>query len=415
MAVPSDVVILSDFAHVAGGAEKVALLSARGLADRGVRVTLLSAIGPVDDSLVGVPGLEVVCLEQQPFFKSSNRVAALSRIFWNADARTAIENVLQDKDTATTVVHAHSYLKLLTSSTLDAALTKGFPTVLTLHDYGIACPTQSFYDNPSGTICTRKPLSAACCLRQCTTRSMATKAGLVARAVLQQRIKRLPQRITAYVSVSSFSHGVLAPYLPASTPVISVRNPVELERGERVPCETNTTFAFVGRLTPEKAPEQLAEAARLGGVPALFVGDGDQRAAIEAANPDAEITGWIDSSEVAGHTRRARALCVTSRWYEAAPLTVFDALSQGIPLIVADTCAASEFVEDGETGLLYEGGNVAALGQALEALQDDALVRRMSETAYERFWRNPPTVAAHLDELTAAYETVLGLQPNTPN
>ncbi|MCB8933168.1 MAG: glycosyltransferase [Fimbriimonadaceae bacterium] len=407
MVAPRNVVILSDFAHVAGGAEKVALVSARALARRGHEVVLFSAIGPIAEELKGVPGLTVHCLEQQPFFKSSGRLRAAAKVFWNAEARAALGAVLETLDPAQSLVHAHSYLKLLSSSTLDLALKRGFRCALTLHDYGIACPQQNFYDHSSGTICHRKPLGWACTTTQCTPRSYPVKAGLLLRGWIQQRLARLPARLDAYLSVSEFSHDVLRPYLPASTPVIPVRNPVELERGERVAAEANARFTFVGRLTTEKSPELLAKAATLAGASALFVGDGEQRAAIETACPGAEITGWIPSEDVAGHTRSARAVCVTSKWYEAAPLVVFDALSQGIPLVVSDACAAQEFVEEGVTGLLFRSGDAEHLADRLRTLQDDSLVERMSRAAYDRFWADPPTVDAHIDELLAAYAQIM--------
>lgn len=404
---PRHVVILSDFAHVAGGAEKVALVSARALAKRGVHVVVLSAIGPIADDLVGVENLEVVCLEQQPFFKSAGKLGAVAKVFWNTEARQALEKILQPLPPAQTIVHAHSYLKLLSSATLDLAIKKGFPTVLTLHDYGIACPQQNFYDNASGSICRRKPLGLACATAQCTPRSYPVKAGLLARGFLQQRVARLPQRLQAYIKVSEFSHDVLRPFLPASSPVYSVRNPVELDCSERVPAETNVPFAFVGRLTREKCPELLAQAAATVGAQALFVGDGEQRPQVEAACPGATITGWIDSGEVASHTQSARAICVTSKWYEAAPLVVFDAQSQGIPLVVSDACAAQEFVEDGVTGLLFRSGDAEHLADRLRLLADPALVQSMSRTSYERFWANPPTVDAHVEELLCAYRQML--------
>lgn len=407
MVAPRNVVILSDFAHVAGGAEKVALVSARALAARGVQVHILSAIGPVDDELLGVPGLDIRCLEQQPFFKSSGRLRAAAKVFWNTEARQALREILHGLSPAETIVHAHSYLKLLSSSTLDFALARAFPTILTLHDYGIACPQQNFYDHARGEICTRKPLGIACVAAQCTPRSYPVKAGLLFRAWIQQQVARLPQRLSAYVSVSQFSHDVLRPYLPSSTPVHRVRNPVELERFERVAAERNARFAFVGRLTAEKSPELLARAAALVGVPALFVGDGERREAVEKACPEAVITGWIPSEEVAVHTRTARAICVTSKWYEAAPLVVFDALAQGIPLVVSDACAAQEFVEEGATGLLFRSGDAEHLAECLRKLSDDAVVQRMSQAAYERFWADPPTVDTHVDELLAAYAKIL--------
>jgi len=59
-----NVVILTDYAFINGGAGKVAIDSARELARSGLHVTLLCAVGPVAESLRDVPNLRIVCLDQ---------------------------------------------------------------------------------------------------------------------------------------------------------------------------------------------------------------------------------------------------------------------------------------------------------------------------------------------------------------
>ena len=60
-----EIVILNDYAVLNGGSASVALASARGLASRSVRVTLLTCVGPVAPELRSVPNLEVICLGQE--------------------------------------------------------------------------------------------------------------------------------------------------------------------------------------------------------------------------------------------------------------------------------------------------------------------------------------------------------------
>ena len=58
------VIIVSDYAWVAGGASKVAMLSAIALARKGYDVYHFSAVGPVADKLAGAP-LTIQCLEER--------------------------------------------------------------------------------------------------------------------------------------------------------------------------------------------------------------------------------------------------------------------------------------------------------------------------------------------------------------
>ena len=69
------VVIVSDFGSVNGCAAKVAIESARGLAEAGVEVVYACAIGPVSDRL-DHPGIEVARFEGEEIWQVGNRIAA---------------------------------------------------------------------------------------------------------------------------------------------------------------------------------------------------------------------------------------------------------------------------------------------------------------------------------------------------
>jgi glycosyltransferase involved in cell wall biosynthesis len=119
------------------------------------------------------------------------------------------------------------------------------------------------------------------------------------------------------------------------------------------------------------------------------------------------MLGWRDEAGVQALMRRARALVFPSVWYEGQPLTVYEALACGAPVIVSDACAGREAVEDGETGFWFRSGDPDSLAAHLVRLSDDALAERMSRAAYERYWASPLTSDAHLDRLMQVYDFVL--------
>jgi glycosyltransferase involved in cell wall biosynthesis len=163
----------------------------------------------------------------------------------------------------------------------------------------------------------------------------------------------------------------------------------------------------VGRLSPEKGYKLLAAAAADAACPVTFVGEGLSRSEIQAANPQAKITGWRSREAVLELLRGARALVLPSLWYEAQPLVTQEASALGIPVIVSDACAAREQVVDGKTGLLFRGGDQQDLARKLKMMQDEELAQQMGAATYETYWRNPPTMAAHLDALEDCYQAVL--------
>ena len=105
--------------------------------------------------------------------------------------------------------------------------------------------------------------------------------------------------------------------------------------------------------------------------------------------------------------RAARALVFPSLWYEGQPLTVLEAKAMGTPVIVSDVCAGREEIEDGVSGLWIKSADVESLARALERLKDDSLVQRMSDAVHHSYWRDPPTLEAHVGRVTAIYREML--------
>lgn len=401
------VVIVSDSARISGGAEKVALTSAIALAQHGVSTLAFTGTGPVDERLNAVPNLTVVNTGHKPFYESESKVASIKQVLWNQEAAAQFTAATKGLDPEDTVVHFHSYLRVLSASVLSAALRAGFNVVVTLHDYGLACPNMGFYHYRERAICHRTPLSADCIGTNCTLRGYVNKLGFVARGMVLEKRVRWRGRVKHFIAVSESSGDIMRPFLGDAAKLHLVLNPVDVPHGEPVAAASNRNLLFVGKLDAQKDPVRLAQAAQTVGMPVTFVGDGDLKDEVLAANPSATLTGWVTPAEVQQHQRSARALVMTSRWYEAAPLVIFDALAAGLPVVVPDTCCGREFIVHGETGFVYDSAKTTGLEDVLLQLKDDALVARMGKAAYDRFWQNPPTMARHVEGLLAVYEEAI--------
>jgi glycosyltransferase involved in cell wall biosynthesis len=98
-------------------------------------------------------------------------------------------------------------------------------------------------------------------------------------------------------------------------------------------------------------------------------------------------------------------------WYETSGLVALEALAMGLPVICSRITAAADWIEDGVNGFLVDAGDIPALKGCLERLCDDDVAERMGREAYERYWRSPPTTAAHAERLIACYRTILEEAP----
>lgn len=403
-----NIILMNDFAHVNGGAGKIALGSAVALAEMGHRVTLFSAVGPVDPVFLQIKGLDVVCLDQPEILTNPNKVGAALQGIWNRQAEHSMQTLLSGLSPAETVVHVHSWTKALSASPIRAAIELKFKVIVTLHEYFLACPEGTFFNHPTQSICHLKPMSTACISCNCDARSYGHKLFRVARQWVQKHVGSLPSGVKDYISISELSEQVIRPYLPVEARISRVRNFIDAELMEPVDVSKNRLFAYSGRLSAEKGAALLAECANRLNIETLYIGDGPLREEIESLAPTAEFTGWLPVQQATAQLRRAKALVLPSLWYETQGLVVAEALAMGIPVIVPDTCAAREWVEDGVTGLWFKGGDAQSLEEKLARLRDDtAFAAALGAEAYRRYWQHPATLDAHCNELLATYGSVL--------
>jgi glycosyltransferase involved in cell wall biosynthesis len=400
--------VLNDYAHVNGGSSAVALASARGLASRGVATTLFTVVQPVDTALADCPELRVVCLGGQEIAHDPNRLRAFLGGLWNERARQAFDRELSMHDPAETVVHVHNWTKALSSSVLHLAIRRGFKVVITLHDFFIGCPTGGLFLPKTAELCPHTPLSWNCLRCSCDRRHYAHKLWRSARTVLQNQFLRIPQGVAHFVGVSEFSVRLMRSWLPRGSNVTVVRNPVDAVDLGAAPVAENQPFVFIGRFSLEKGVLLAAQAVQRSRARAVFIGDGELANEARRLCPHATFTGWLSPDAIRDWLHRARALLFPPLWYETLGLVVVEAAAAGVPAIISNRCAATDFLGDGERGLHVPHGSLDGLCAAMARMQDSAFASRLGQSAYDWYWRDPWTLDRHVDELLALYERVLG-------
>jgi L-malate glycosyltransferase len=139
----------------------------------------------------------------------------------------------------------------------------------------------------------------------------------------------------------------------------------------------------VAQLVPHKDPLNFVaaiEQARrsLPAVQGLLVGDGPLRPCVESA---IAARGLCDAIHLAGYRTDADELlaaadvvCLSSR-EEGMGSVLLDAMMFGRPITATRAGGIPEIVRDGETGLLADIGDPAALGDAIVRLMSDSMLR----------------------------------------
>lgn len=393
------VVIISDFAAVNGGAAKVAIESARGLAEAGADVVFACAIAPVSDRLIH-PNVAVELFGADEVWKVGGKLAAARQGIWNEAAHGWLQALLK-KQPAGTVIHLHQWTKAFSPAAIAAAGASRLPVFITMHDYFSFCPAGGYFDFQAGKPCNKKPMGAACIGTNCDRASYAHKLVRVARQWRSDRALAACRDLT-FLHVSDFARRFAEPFLPKHARHVTVENMMEAEQAPAVDLAANRHALFLGRLTEEKGVVMLAEAAKLADMPVRFVGEGPMADAIHGANPGAELTGWVSGDKAAEEIAAARVIVAPSLWFETGPLTVVEAMAMGVPAIVSDAMGASGWVADGVTGRHIPRGDLASLVKALTEAAGPAAATWGAE-AHRAYWVQPYSLDRHVSRLQAAY------------
>ncbi|MGC5257587.1 glycosyltransferase family 4 protein [Gordonia sp. DT218] len=163
---------------------------------------------------------------------------------------------------------------------------------------------------------------------------------------------------------------------------------------------------FVGRLAPEKHVERLASVADDPSVQLVIVGDGPERARLEALMPRAVFTGELRGE----HLARAYAsfdVFAHAGEHETFCQAIQEAMASGLPVVGPDAGGPRDLVNHCRTGYLLPPSEYAErLPAVVAVLRDDALRAEMGRAALSavraRTW---PVIC---DELLAHYRAVIG-------
>jgi glycosyltransferase involved in cell wall biosynthesis len=184
-----------------------------------------------------------------------------------------------------------------------------------------------------------------------------------------------------------------------------LRGPVTVLRGlyagttEPVtPRQADAIVLFAGRLIPEKqAPLGVAAIAlaaqRVPGLRGEFLGDGPDRAALDAAiienglRETIAAPGFADAEEVDAEMRRSLCLLLPSR-REGYGMVVVEAAARGTPSVVVagEDNAATELISEGVNGTIAQRAEPAAIADAIVRVHEAGVPLR--ETTARWFAEN---------------------------
>jgi glycosyltransferase involved in cell wall biosynthesis len=260
------------------------------------------------------------------------------------------------------VVHIHNWFPLLSPSLHRTCAQAGVPVVQTLHNFRMLCPQATFLRE--GRICQdclgRAPWPA---VRHACYRGSRAQSAILAGTLVLHRALGTWHDVSVFVALNEFCRRKFAQAgLPTERLAVKpnfVAAPLPADGPRK-------GFLYVGRLAEEKGLRVLAAAwANIGGDAILRVaGEGPASSAIDGLT-HVERLGRLPPALVQQHMAQASALVLPSTCIESHPRTLVEAFGAGLPVIASRLGAMAELVQEGQTGLLFEPSDAAALADRL--------------------------------------------------
>jgi len=377
---------INDRADFVGGAERYVAETARRLARRGIRSTLLYDVAG---------------------WTAPRFAEAFDAAFPRVDLSLQLADLRPD------LVYVH---QVRAPAPLEELARGGAPVVRFLHDHALFCLREHKYTAIGHRTCTRVtgPGCYACLgflgrserwphVRLHSLRELEADrrrhALLLDAAVVGSRYMR------DHVVAHGFPEGrvhVVPMFVEPPPPVVAVaRDPREL--------------LFAGGLLRGKGVDLLLEAmARLpDGLRLSLAGEGPQRGELEALAGRLGLArrvsflGRLDDGALRPAYARAACVVVPSRMPETFGLVGPEALLHGAPVVASRAGGVGEWLEEGVTALGFDPGDVGGLADAIRrVLADPEAARRMAREGARRIAeRFSP--AAHDEALLGLFERLV--------
>lgn len=335
----------------------------------------------------------------------------LREFFYSRRAAEALAELLDDWHPA--LAHAHNIYGRLTGAVLDVLHRRGIPTVLTLHDYKVLCPSYLLLSH--GQVCERcqghKFYHAF--LQACHKGSRLSSTLYALESYLNAWRGSYRDKVGLFISPSMFLRDKMLEFGWPAEKVVAVPNFVDPDKFAPV-YQPGDYFLYLGRLSAEKGVGTLLGAFKglSTGSQLKIAGTGPERSKLQvqaADDPRIEFCGHLSGAQLQQTVAGARALVIPSEWYENAPMSVLEAMAYGKPVLGADIGGISEQVQDGVTGRLFRAGDRNALHACLVEIQEAPVSRLvdMGKAARQRV-ESLYSPAVHYRHLVDVYSRVLG-------
>lgn len=310
------------------------------------------------------------------------------------------------------LIHVHN----IGNSRLVRAIADEYPVIRTVHDYRSICPSENRI-RPDGNVC-EEDIGEGClrCMEQLG----------ISREKGDKRLSRARQDIdtmdvysliivpSGYVREQLVLNGIPREEIEV-IPLFLTQTSVTRCDIEQRPDEYNSDVLYVGRLTKAKGIKELLAAFSLidqgykmivvGAVPDYITPK--DYPLLNYADDRVRYTGWIDNDQTDRYYQGTKVCVIPSMMPEPFGIVGLEAMRNRKPIVAFNVGGIQEWLHDGENGIFVPRGNTVVLAEKIEfLLRNPQIAERMGETG-SRMLSVLFNSNSYMDQLLCYYQEVL--------
>lgn len=300
----------------------------------------------------------------------------IPRLIWSKEASQKLERIIiQEKPD---IAHLHNIDRHLTPSIIPVLKKHKIPVVMTLHDYKVICPNSVLFTH--GAICEKcrngKFLNAVC--QKCIKKSLVVSLIGSIEAYIHQ-LKKVWNEVDLFLSPSHFMEQKMIEfgYVSSKVSYLPLFLPQSREN-HKTSSKTENYFLYFGRLEEEKGLDFLIETfSQLPEEKLKIAGSGNLERALKIKVKDlkiknVEFMGFQDKKDMEKLIEDAKAVIISSIWYENAPFSILEAMQKGKVIIGSRIGGIPELLQNNETGLTFTPQNEKELINKIKWINENS-------------------------------------------
>lgn len=291
------------------------------------------------------------------------------------------------------IIHVHNFFPVASPSVFFVAKRYNIPTVVTLHNFRLICPSGSLYYN--GKIYDENVRSIVPWdgIGKGVYRNSRTETiGLAAITVFHNIFGTWMKKIDKFIVLSEFARKKFSESALRASYDQFVVKPNFVDDFGHNEAAREDFFLIASRLSAEKGIDIALKALTSHKFKLVVIGDGPLKERVMNAaksNPDITYLGFQKKEVVIDYLKRCTALLLPSVCYEGFPVSLLESFATGTPVIASRLGSLAEIVQDQKNGLHFAPGNAEDLSDKMAILaRDRVLAARLGANARTTYLDN---------------------------